>query len=364
MGKRILTWGWFGFHNLGDDLLLYTFIENIKTKCPDVSLSVAMHEKYDIDSNIIQVNRSYKTLFSADNYNALVIGPGGIFPDNKTTKLLLYLMVLIYWKIRHKQVLFFGIGISDKMSKLQRLLWRRMVKLSDVFMPRSETAMTAIGVQKTKLKHSMPDSVFAMRIPTKESISAEQRIGIAVANLTGNDFDSADYQRQITIWSDVITSCIDLGKDVDLIAFTEKNDDVLIDALKMKHNQVRCIHYSEIEKAIEHWSEYEAVIAMRFHSVVLSIVSGTPFVPIAYGHKTVNLSNVVGMEDYLLKWSLKNGYFKDQNIMKASDIIDSFTHVLAEKESIASKLQKAITSLRQSADNSYSEFCTYLKNER
>ena len=78
MGKRVLTWGWFGFHNLGDDLILYTFIENIKTKCPDISLSVAMHEKYDIDKSIIQVERSYKTLFSADKYEALVIGQGGI----------------------------------------------------------------------------------------------------------------------------------------------------------------------------------------------------------------------------------------------------------------------------------------------
>ena len=364
MGKRVLTWGWFGFHNLGDDLILYTFIENIKTKCPDISLSVAMHEKYDIDKSIMQVDRSYKTLFSADKYNTLVIGPGGIFPDNKTTKLLLYLMVLIYWKSRHNQVLFFGVGISDKMSKLQRLLWRRMVKLSDVFMPRSETVMTAIGLQSTSLKHSMPDSVFAMRIPKEESISEEQRIGIAVANLTGNDFDSADYQRQITIWSDVITSCIDLGKEVDLIAFTQDNDDVLIDALKKKHKKVRCIHYSEIGKALEYWSEYEAVIAMRFHSVVLSIVSGTPFVPIAYGHKTVNLTNMVGMGDYLLKWSLKNGYFKDQNILNASDIIDSFTRILTEKEIIASKLQKAITTLRQSADDAYSEFCAYLMNSR
>lgn len=364
MGKRVLTWGWFGFHNLGDDLILYTFIENIKTKCPDISLSVAMHEKYDIDKSIIQVERSYKTLFSADKYDALVIGPGGIFPENKTTKLLLFLTVLKYWKNRHKQILFFGVGISDSMSKTQRRIWRKMVKLSDVFMPRSENAMEAIGVQRTSVRHSMPDSVFAMRIPEKESSSKKQRIGIAVANLTGNDFESADYHRQTAIWSDVIKGCIELGKEVDLIAFTRENDDVLIDALKKEHKQVRCIHYSEIDKAIGHWSEYEAVIAMRFHSVVLSIVSGTPFVPIAYGHKTVNLANMVGMGDYLLKWSLRNGYFKDSNTIEASDILDSFKCVIADREAIVPKLQDAVTPLRRSADDAYSELCAYLKNGR
>lgn len=98
--------------------------------------------------------------------------------------------------------------------------------------------------------------------------------------------------------------------------------------------------------------------------MVLSIVSGTPFVPIAYGHKTVNLANMVGMGDYLLKWSLRNGYFKDSNTIEASDILDSFKCVIADREAIVPKLQDAVTPLRRSADDAYSELCAYLKNGR
>lgn len=36
MGKRILNWGWYGFNNFGDDLLVRAIISNIKT--PDREL--------------------------------------------------------------------------------------------------------------------------------------------------------------------------------------------------------------------------------------------------------------------------------------------------------------------------------------
>ena len=360
MGKHVLTWGWFGFHNLGDDLLLYTFIRNVRTKCPDISLSIAMKEQYDLDESIVQVNRSYKTLLSAHKYDALVIGPGGIFPENKTIKLLVYLIIVTYWKIRHKQILFFGVGISESMNTMHRFLWHRMVKLSGLFLPRSESVMKAIGLQETDFIHSMPDSVFAMQLPLGIKDSAEQRIGIAVANLTGNDYDNPDYQQQIAIWSNVIASCINLGKEVDLIAFTKENDDVLIDALGKKHEQVRCIYYSEIDSAIDQWSNYEAIIAMRFHSVVLSILSCTPFVPIAYGHKTCNLAEKVGMGKFLLRWSLKNGYFEKENNIDAKDVVDRLQQVLSERKTVIKLLREASSNLKHSADRAYDELCAYL----
>ncbi len=340
--------------------MLYTFIRNVRTKCPDISLSIAMQEEYDLEESIIQVNRSYKTLLSAQKYDALVIGPGGIFPENKTTKLLVYLIILTCWKIRHKQILFFGVGISESMNKMHRFLWRRMANLSDLFLPRSESVMKAIGLQEAAFVHSMPDSVFAMRLPMGIKDSMEHRIGIAVANLTGNDYDNSDYQLQIEIWSNVIASCINLGKEVDLIAFTQENDDVLIDALRKKHGQVRCIHYSKIDSAIDQWSNYEAIIAMRFHSVVLSILSCTPFVPIAYGHKTCNLTEKVGMGKFLLKWSLKNGYFERENDIDAKDVVDRLQRVLSERETVIEQLREVSSNLRHSADRAYNELCTCL----
>ena len=123
---------------------------------------------------------------------------------------------------------------------------------------------------------------------------------------------------------------------------------------------MRCIHYEEIENIIDIWNNYSAVIAMRFHSIVLSIITCTPFVPIAYGHKAVNLANLVGMNDYILKWSLKGGYFLEENDISSKSIIDKLYQVLNDSLSIHEILQGHSAKLKGAAENAFLELCSNL----
>jgi polysaccharide pyruvyl transferase WcaK-like protein len=361
MKKRILTWGWFGFHNFGDDLLLYTFIKNVTSSCSDIVLSIAMNEKYDLDENINQVERSYKTLFSANRYDVLIIGPGGIFPKNKTLKLLLYYFILIRWKIAGRKIVFFGTGISNYMNGLQRNIWRRIVKLSDLFLTRSSSFLKTINISENVKIHSMPDSVFSLDLPENDYFEkTTKKIGIVVANLTSDVFAGQVYQNQVSIWEEVVRQCLHRGKTIDLIAFTKGNDDRLIDDIAKKYTEVNCIHYKEIERATGKWNQYEAIIAMRFHSIVLSVMNCIPFVPIAYGYKAIDLVERIGLSKYALKWSLSGGYSKNENNIEASDIIKQLDYVLEERERILDLLQKTMTELKQSSDKSYSELNSFI----
>lgn len=81
--QKILLWGWFGFENLGDDLLLNTMLENLSPYSG--TITVPMRSQYDIKyQNVKQIERNYAALFREIPHNdMLIIGPGGLFPfDN------------------------------------------------------------------------------------------------------------------------------------------------------------------------------------------------------------------------------------------------------------------------------------------
>lgn len=57
--QKILLWGWFGFENLGDDLLLNTMLENLSPYSG--TITVPMRSQYDIKyQNVKQIERNYE----------------------------------------------------------------------------------------------------------------------------------------------------------------------------------------------------------------------------------------------------------------------------------------------------------------
>lgn len=124
--QRIMLWGWFGFENLGDDLLLDTMLKHLHG-----DVTIPMKKSY-MPPDVNQVNRSYRNLVRGAFYHdVVIIGPGGLFPFDNKSKVLLYYIITKFWNLMGRKVIFFGIGISEKMSGLSAILWRRMAKTAD-----------------------------------------------------------------------------------------------------------------------------------------------------------------------------------------------------------------------------------------
>lgn len=88
--QKILLWGWFGFENLGDDLLLNTMLENLSPYSG--TITVPMRSQYDIKyQNVKQIERNYAALLREIPHNdMLIIGPGGLFPFDNPSKVAIY----------------------------------------------------------------------------------------------------------------------------------------------------------------------------------------------------------------------------------------------------------------------------------
>ena len=222
--SKILLWGWYGFENLGDDLLLHTMVEHLHGE-----ITVPMEKSYGL-RNVKEVSRSYKNLMlGIFQHDVLIIGPGGLFPFDNKSKVLLYFIVSGLWKALGRKVVFFGIGISECMSNFSAILWRIMSQKADLFIPRSQKLLDRLGLANTDSVHSMADTVFASHVIQEADYMDSNRVIISVANLQSeNEKAFKDVAQK---WINVVKVLLEKGFNVDLIAFTKGKDDRMIDTI-------------------------------------------------------------------------------------------------------------------------------------
>lgn len=226
---RIFNWGWYGFENYGDDLLQKTMAERLLAS-PNVEICFAMNTQYKFDdSRITQCRRTYCNMIKKALYSdCLIVGPGGLFPFQNTPKCLLMYLIIIWWTLLGKKIVFFGIGVAPRMNKFNAILWRSMIKRSELFMTRSDGLIEAVGLKENARIQTMVDAAFASRaVKSSNQKSFDQKkIGIAVANIS--DGIEKDYKELIDTWSKTVNHLVRQGFNVDLIAFTKGADDMLI----------------------------------------------------------------------------------------------------------------------------------------
>lgn len=362
--KRILNWGWYGFENYGDDLLQNTILSELGKN--GIKLVFPMEVKYP-HLNAEQVSRSYKELFTrAKDCDALIVGPGGLFPFSNRTKLAVFHAAVIWWKLKRRKIFFFGIGVSERMDAVSRYIWKRIIKRCDLFFTRSEGFLDAVGIDETDTIQTIADTAFASGVTTPSlDAHTEKRVGIAVANLF-SDADSKRYEDSVSVWSRVCKALIELDYKVDLIAFTKGKDDMMVrDIIKKLPEKigggVQQIQYSEVSDAVAKWSQYEQVICMRFHSLVLSILANVPALPIAYGHKTASLAEECGLGEYLLYWNPAQGqYFGGLITTDSQCIIDRFQAIQENQDKILLDMDETRMKLVDSARTAINLLVDYI----
>ena len=323
--SRILLWGWYGYENLGDDLLLDTMLQKLHG-----DITVPMKKSYALQG-VKEVPRSYRKLVTeALKNDVLIIGPGGLFPFDNKRKVLLYYILTGIWKALGRKVIFFGIGISEEMSNFSVVLWKKMARRADLFIPRSMKVLNRMDLKETETIHSMADVVFASELIQKKNSAESNRVMISVANLKTENEET--FRESVQKWVEVV-----------LIAFTKRRDDEMIKAImsspKISQGGVRPIYYKEAVNAVSNWNQYKFAICMRFHSLVLSILAGVPAVPIAYGHKTFSLAEMCGLRDYTLIWNaFQEEYYGEKIDVSSEQILQKISQLLADIDGVKSQM--------------------------
>lgn len=358
---RILMWGWYGFENLGDDLLLETMLEHV-----DGKITIPMKKRYELNG-VNEVDRSYGKLISgAFRNDVLIIGPGGLFPFDNKVKVLIYYAITKLWRLLDRKVIFFGIGISERMSSFSKLLWRKIAKSSDLFVTRSGAVLKKIQLLEGDTIHAMADVVFGCSLVNpyfhtqiNDNLDAGKKsVVISVANLCSNKENPQ--KETVEKWIGLVEWLLNKGYYVDLVAFSKDNDDLMIDAMmvdeRLRNRTVQKINYSEAMQSVKQWGRYRFAICMRFHSLVLSILSGIPAVPIAYGHKTLDLAQRSGLAEYTLVWNeFQSEYFGKEVDLSLTEIINKVEELCENFDEVKNNVEEHRKQLIDSAESAFKQ---------
>lgn len=305
---KVMIDGYF-YKNAGDDLFLKTILDNFNKQ--DMEIYVVGN-----DENLDYFNRNYKVK-TVDLKKAILLAPlidvyvnvgGSIFIEKKG-----------WWKLFMKRLYFFGfqkvkskpgyiIGANFGPYKSQFFL-----KLYKIFIEIFVTKMTVRDQHSLKILNSNKIEIFEDLVLSLDNFDAKNRVFKEKDNVMGYSLvnpsikseaklNIKDFETDIT---NKIKNDLKQNKIVKLFSFCEGEGDVeFINKLMLNFTEeelknIKVVLYNgNLEAFLKEFREINLLIGARFHSIILAINYGIPFIPIVYSDKTLNyLNGIIPVED-------------------------------------------------------------------
>ena len=372
---KILFLGTHGQFNIGDELLLETFLSQlgnehnyaVNSYDPQFTQS-AINQKFKAESfhTTRELPRFLKYLLTSD---LLFFGGGSIIKElyasvgrNPYSTLLMILATVTFAKqIARKKVVMSNIGVGPLMTPRGEQLARLILQQVDVLSVRDQTS------QRTTLKLGLPaqkvllvpDAVFAnspdVFITHPKPITETDRTRIAL-NL---NYDIENREAWEGFISNLATALNQLNAEIAIeihgLPMQSKfkaNDDLSV--LKEFSKRIPEIPFvvhdpQSAQEAAEIINSVDMVLAERLHTLVISSILGKPFFGLVYDVKVQELMEYLNMEEYSININ---------HPFDASALKDAVQSVLLNRKTLSAHLVERSTSLRESLSKYFDELKT------
>ncbi len=319
---RILLKGYYGYGNLGDDLLFMFVFDFLKDKYPSASIDVYSNNTInnpssDYDPNyhryLLKLRPGINQLIDwsyNQNYDLIVDGGGGIYFDHQSAnfflKLLNHSCSLISIQLLLKVETFLrsilgrkpringkkvGLGISigpyDFSSK-KYLRHHIDVNSYDSLLIRDSISSSYVKNQKIYLKSTL-DLVFASQELTRKNPNSSSVKEIGIVALKWH------HDSEVLLFN-VITSAKELernGYKLTFFLFDSHNDNSLVPLL----HEFDIVQWNpnnyEQESFFDVFSRMDIIMSMRYHGCVLATCLGIPTIILAVSQKLNQLMNQI-----------------------------------------------------------------------
>ncbi|MBQ8459087.1 polysaccharide pyruvyl transferase CsaB [bacterium] len=290
MVKKFVLSGYFGFKNFGDEAILSVIVQKLQQYGHKITV-FSSDPKYTVSKfknissvNTFKLNSVFSEIIKSD---CLISGGGSLLQDTTSFKSLLYYLFVIFLAlIFGKKVIIFAQGIGPISNPFGRFLTKNLLKhciylsVRDI---KSYELLKSWGIKSDLLC----DPVFSTEIIEyeKEPVVAIQLRDFRTMN---EDFIDRLAQKIVTEFSDKKLEIYSFQDSIDLEVC--KNFEK---AVKMLNPDVKTVVYSGLSDSeiVTNISKSEYLIGMRFHSIIVGLISGVKTMAINYDIKVEKLAN-------------------------------------------------------------------------
>jgi len=298
--NKILISGYYGYDNLGDEAVLETILNNIRSVIEDSEITVlssnpmATTAKYDVNS----VGRSsimgvIKALSKCD---VLISGGGSLLQDvTSRLSIFYYLLIIMFGRMMGKKVMIYSQGIGPIRKPFNRRLTKWILNNIQGITVResySKTDLVEMGVRES-LVEVTADPVVSMDVDhsangievlkqyTNEVCINKPKIGFA---LRGKAY-SKDLESRILKTIELIRSKMDVtivfipfyyNEDIKTINEIKKTLDGDVIYLEKRHDAKEILGITK---------ELDVLVGERLHSLIFAAISCVPMVALSYDPK-------------------------------------------------------------------------------
>ena len=319
--KRILICGYYGYANSGDDAILASINDDIKSLGPEYSITILSNNPSETekDYGVSAINRFCirDVLREMKSCDIFLLGGGTLIQDDSSSRsLFYYLGLILISKIMKKKCMLYANGIGMIRKCFNSFITMSILNGVDIITLRegpSKKSLDRMKVTKPHIKITS-DPVFNLEIKEtnieeifkSEGISRDKPL-IAVAFRTWQD--DKHYSEVMCLICDEIIERFNMN-----ILFIPMNpvDITVSERIRqgMQHDSFLLKGHYRVNEIINIIGSCHLVLGMRLHALIYSAIKNVPMIGFAYNPKVTYYTE-----------SLKMPLFKDINKIEKEEVL-------------------------------------------
>lgn len=374
--KKLGVWGYFGYRNCGDDLLLINTIDEICSILSDDVNIVVFGDSNNI-KNLVPFDFVYTRNRTALNLmrfafeaDYLIIGPGGLFPSTNSKKLFFYFIITLIMHVRRKKIGFIGVGVGIGMFSQKRdiLLINLITRYANVFISRSKNYLAFVPKIKSNRIILSSDMILSdKKIFLSNYITDSKKIVVALANIFNSNTEEYK-ERFISEFINFANNIISNGYQINMISFTNEIDMELNNIIVKRINSPYVVSTHFFENPYDTFQlikDAYLCIGMRFHALVIALSCNIPCISVSYSDKNEDIMERFGLSDYSLRFGISNKEYYNKEIMIDSKIlIEKFNNIISYYDEVKNIILSKKNSMYELSLLNRKELRNLLKRER
>ncbi|MFZ3153181.1 polysaccharide pyruvyl transferase family protein [Pseudomonas sp.] len=313
--------GGFGGDNLGDELICLSMIASLVKARSEQEIKVFTFDKnvsrknfpnfegefvdYCCIWDFVQIIKNFIRLrlcrrFRFHSGDVVVIGGGGLFYEYSMGHLVSWFSRVLYLRLRHIDYVVHANSFHSPKGWLGVFFVKKIVGWAKFVTVRDRLSLRNLRLYGVSRDIELcNDVVFGIPAKRSEVNGSSGRSQVAFILRPWVSYGDV----QVAFWAEKIQEVLREGGGVDLLCFDLREDvsfahaireQVGVDSLGIKPLSADM----GIGSILSVISGYGAIVSMRFHGLVLSVMAGVPVLSIAYDDKILGLCSELGMDDF------------------------------------------------------------------